>query len=88
MFFLLFMVVLFVPFVVFGRSSPVSGFSVRSSGWGSLAAALVVSLLPLRGSAGWSPCGGHRLFFSSPFVDKNRLYVDFICIYADIFVTL
>lgn len=40
------------------------------------------------GSAGSSSCGGHRLFIVSIFVDKICPNVDFICIYADIFVTL
>ena len=40
------------------------------------------------GWAGSSSCGDHRHIFRIPFVDKICLNVDFICIYADIFVTL
>ena len=40
------------------------------------------------GSAGSSLGGGHRLFIGSQFVDKICPNVDFICIYADIFVIL
>lgn len=40
------------------------------------------------GSAGSSPGGGHRLDLLSQFIDKIRPNVDFICIFADIFVTL
>ena len=48
-----------VGFLVFGVLSVGLGLFVW---WWSFAAALVFSLLPLRGSVGSSPCGGHRFF--------------------------
>ncbi|MBQ5923695.1 MAG: hypothetical protein IIW91_10235, partial [Alistipes sp.] len=83
-FFLLFMVFFFLP-------SSFSGFHRHFRGcWAffgsrSFAAASAISLLP--------PAGGRLdprlgVIIAFPFVDKICLNVDFICIFADIFVTL
>lgn len=82
--FLLFMVFFFLPSSFLGFHRPFLGF-LAFFGCPSFAAAMAFSLLP--------PAGGrlyHRLgvIIAFPFVDKICLYVDFICIFADIFVTL
>lgn len=83
-FFLLFIVFFFLPASWSGFLRPFRG-CWAFFGCPSFAAALAVSLLP--------PAGGglyHRLavIIAFPFVDKICLNVDFICIFADIFVTL
>ena len=83
-FFLLFIVFSFLPSSWSGCLRPFRG-CLAFFGCPSFAAALAFSLLP--------PAGGglvHRLavIIAFPFVDKICLYVDFICIFADIFVTL
>ena len=47
-----------------------------------------VFFMVLLASLGWRWSGAWLAAVASPFVDKICLYVDFICIFADIFVTL
>lgn len=82
------MVVFLFPSSLLGYRRPFRGRSAFF-GWLSFAAASAFPLFP--------PAEGrlhHRLaafialFMAIQFVDKIRLNVDFICIFADIFVTL
>jgi hypothetical protein len=83
-FFLLFMVFFFLPSSFLGFHRPFRG-CLAFFGWSSFAAAPAVSLFPLSEGRFY-----HRLavVIAFSFVDKICLNVDFICIFADIFVTL